>query len=107
MNLSKFTHPYFLASPNWADAVHPQSCRTNLPEGVDPDNLIIIAGFTCHSCLGELPGARASFSFNMDEYFNTDSAGCSCADSSSCITWDAIPVKIDLNEEFPVEQPHT
>ncbi len=50
MTLSNFTHPYFLASPNWADAVHPQSCRTNLPEGVDPDNLIIIAGFTCHSC---------------------------------------------------------
>ncbi len=85
-----------LYGPVWASAV--QGCKFDLPEGVDPDNLFIIAGFTCHSCLGPLPESRASFSFDENEYFNEDNAGCSCADGSSCITWDAIPVMVDLNE---------
>ncbi len=85
-----------LYGPVWASAV--TGCKDNMPEGVDPDNLFIIAGFTCHSCLGPLPESQCHFSFDDNEYFNQDSVGCSCEDGSSCITWDAVPETIDLND---------
>ena len=78
-----------LYGPVSASAV--TGCKDNMPEGVDPDNLFIIAGFTCYSCLGPLPESQCYFDSDEKEF-------CSCEDDSSCITWDAVPETIDLND---------